>query len=162
MNFFNKLIERVVGYGTNTGALALTTVMLIIVINVIFRIFGGIVAGTYDLIEITIVITAAFAVASTEFHKRHTLVDMLTMHLKKRVQLHLENLSNVISFFYWIIIAASTLILTIKKAAVGEVTDLLRISIIPFRGLWILGLVLVCIVIIYNTKNNVIELRRKK
>jgi TRAP-type C4-dicarboxylate transport system permease small subunit len=162
MNFLNKLIKGITDYGTILGEIALALVMLIIVANVIVRIFGGILAGTYDLIEIVIVVCAAFALVSTEFYKRHTTVDMLTTLMPKRVQLHLDNGNNLISFVYWGIIMVTSAKITLEKAAIGEVTDLLKVSLIPFRTLWVIGLFLICIIIIYNTKNNFIELWRKK
>jgi TRAP-type C4-dicarboxylate transport system permease small subunit len=162
MKFFDKLIEGTDKYGTVLGASALTIVMMIIVANVIVRTFGGILAGTYDLIEITIVVCIAFALASTEKNKRHTVVDMLTIHLPKKLQLHIENFNNLISFIFWGAIAISSAIITYEKALKGEYTDLLRISLIPFRTFWVIGLTLICIIIIYNTRNNIIELWRKK
>jgi TRAP-type C4-dicarboxylate transport system permease small subunit len=162
MNIFNKLIEGIDKYGTIIGSAALTIVMLIITANVIVRIFGGILAGTYDLIEITIVICIVFALASTERHKRHTFIDMLTMHFPKKVQLNIENFNNLISFVFWGVICVSSAIVTYEKAQKGEYTDLLRISIIPFRTFWVIGLGIICIMIIWNTKNNILELWRKK
>jgi TRAP-type C4-dicarboxylate transport system permease small subunit len=162
VSFIDTAMRRLIGYGTNIGAVALATVMFIIVANVIYRAFGGVIVGTYDLVEITIVIVAAFSIADTEIHKRHTSVDMVTNLLSEGAQLHVENGCNLISFLYWGIIAWGSAKLTIEKAQLGEVTELLRISIIPFRALWVFGLILICMVIVYNIYCNFKALRDGK
>jgi len=154
LNLFEKLIKRSVGYGTNTGAVFLVAVMLIICANVIFRIFGRVIPGTYDLIEIMIVVVAGFALSDTEIHHRQTNVDMVTIHLPKKIRLWLENACNLIGWVYWAVIAWASVGITIDKAAKGEATDLLKISVIPFRVVWVFGLILICLVIIYNTSKN--------
>lgn len=158
MNLFEKLIKHTVSYGTNIGAVFLVAVMSIICSNVIYRIFGGIIPGTYELVEILIVVVAGFALSDTEIHHRQTSVDMVTNHLPKKTKLWLENGCNLIGFVYWAVIAWASVILTMDKSAKGEATELLEISIIPFRVIWVFGLILVCFVILYNMFKNFKEL----
>ena len=162
MNLFERLMKHIVGYGTNTGAVFLVAVMFIICANVIFRIFGRVIPGTYDLVEIMIVVVAGFALSDTEIHHRQTNVDMVTIHLQKKIRLWLENACNLIGFVYWGIIAWASVGITIDKAAKGEATDLLKISVIPFRVVWVIGLILICLVIILNTSKNFKEFMGRK
>ena len=162
MNFFEKFIKHTVGYGTNTGAVFLAAVMFIICANVVFRIFGRVIPGTYDLVEIMIVVVAGFALSDTEIHHRQTSVDMVTVHLPKKIRLWLENACNLIGLVFWGIVAWASVGITIDKAAKGEATDLLKISVIPFRVVWVVGLILICLVIIYNTSKNCKELTGRK
>jgi TRAP-type C4-dicarboxylate transport system permease small subunit len=162
VGLFEKLIQWSVGLGRNTGAVFLIVIMFIICSNVIFRIFGAVIPGTYELVEITVVIVAGFALSDTEFHRRHTNVDMVVVHLPKRIRLWLENACNLVSWVYWVLIAWASTSLLIAKASRGETTDILKISVIPFRAVWVLGLILICFVIIYNTSKNVTELGRGK
>ena len=160
MNLYDKITNWLVTYGTYIGTAALVAVMLIVTANVIYRIFGGVIAGTYDLIEIIIVLVGAFSLANCELYKGQTNVDMLITHLKKRPRIWLDQFCNLISVAYWITIACATIWVTIDKAAVGEVTDLLKISTIPFRGTWSFGLVLMAFIVVYNIYRNFRELRR--
>ncbi|HEX2966600.1 MAG TPA: TRAP transporter small permease subunit, partial [Syntrophorhabdaceae bacterium] len=125
MNLYEKTTDWTVRYSTYIGTFALAAVMFIIVANVIFRIFGGIIAGTYDLVETITVLVASFALTNTEYARKHTTVDMLITMMKRRSQILLEQFCNVISFVYWIVICYATVRVTIDKARVGEVTDLL-------------------------------------
>lgn len=154
MNLFERLIKHGVGFGTNTGAAFLVAVMFIICANVVLRIFSRVIPGTYDLVEIMIVVVAGFALSDTEIHHRHTNVDMVTIHLPKKIKLWMENACNLISLVYWAVIAWASAGITIDKAARGEATDILKVSIIPFRVIWVIGLILICFVIIYNTSKN--------
>jgi TRAP-type C4-dicarboxylate transport system permease small subunit len=160
MNVFDKIIGKTVQYSTYIGTFALAAVMMIIVANVILRVFGGIIAGTYDLVETITVLVASFALVNTEYERKHTVVDMLTTLLKQRTQLWLDQFNNCISFAYWITIAYATIRVTIDKAVIGERTDLLKVSIIPFRGIWSFALVLMAVLVIYNVYRNFRELRR--
>lgn len=160
MNLYDKIIERTVTYGTYVGTAALVAVMLIITANVFYRIFGGIIAGTYDLVETIVVLVSAFSLPSCEFYKKHTNVDMLITHMKERPRIWLDQFCNLISVAYWITIAWATINVTLDKAAIGERTDLLKVSIIPFRGIWCFGLVLMAFIVAYNIYRNFRELRR--
>lgn len=162
MNLFEKLIKGTVNQTTNIGAVFLVAVMLLICINVIYRIFSGVIPGQYELVEILIVVVAGFAICDTEIHRRQTSVDMVTMHLPKKPKLLLENGCNLIGLVYWALIALETIRLTMDKAAKGEHTDLLHVSIIPTRVIWVVGLILICVVIIYNIFKNFKELGRKE
>ncbi len=159
MNLYDKVTAWTVQYTTYIGTLALATVMLIIVANVLFRTVGGIIAGTYDLVEIVTVLVASFALTNTEYAKKHTSVDMLTTLMKRRSQIWLEQFCNVISFLYWLVICYATIRVTIDKAQVGEVTDLLKISIIPFRTIWCFALFMMAFIVIYNIYRNFKELK---
>ena len=162
VGLFDKLIQWSVGLGRNTGAVFLIIIMFIICSNVVIRIFGAVIPGTYELVEIMVVIVAGFALSDTEFHRRHTNVDMVVVLLPKRVRLWLENACNLVSWVYWVLIAWASTHLLIDKAARGETTDILKISVIPFRAIWVLGLILICFVIIYNMSKNCAELGRGK
>jgi TRAP-type C4-dicarboxylate transport system permease small subunit len=82
MNLYDKIMDRVVTYTTYIGTVALAVVMLIITANVFYRLTGGVIAGTYDLIETVVVCVAAFALPNCELAKKHTNVDMLIMHMR--------------------------------------------------------------------------------
>lgn len=160
MNLYDKIMERTVNFTAIIGQFALAAVMLIITANVFYRIFGRIIPGTYDLIETVVVLVSAFALPLCELAKKHTNVDMLTVLMKDKPRIWLEQFCNLISFCYWVTIAWATIRVTFEKAAIGERTDLLKISIIPFRFVWSFGLFLMAAIVIYNIYRNFRELRR--
>jgi TRAP-type C4-dicarboxylate transport system permease small subunit len=161
MNLFGKGVNGSVSWGTNIGAVFLIAIMFVICSNVVFRMFGAVIPGTYELVEVMVVIVAGFALSDTEIHHRHTNVDMVTTHLPKKIRLWLENACHLVSFVFWGLIAWASAGIMMDKAAKGEATDLLKISVIPFRAVWVIGLILICLVIIYNIFKNCGELRGK-
>jgi TRAP-type C4-dicarboxylate transport system permease small subunit len=152
MNGAQNLLRKTVDSTTNIGAAALVSVMFIVVANVVYRAFGGVIPGTYDLVEIIIVLVAGFSIANTEIHGRQTNVDMLILHLPDRTKLRLRNVCNFLSLVYWAIIAWMTCVVTLENAERGEVTDTLQVSVIPFRFIWSFSLILICLVILYNVQ----------
>ena len=162
MNIFEKLIKGTTNFTTNIGVVFLVAVMLLITINVIYRIFAGVIPGQYELVEIMIVVVAGFAICDTEIHHRQTSVDMVTMRLPRKSKLWLENGCNLIGLVFWALVARETIRLTMDKAAKGEHTDLLQIPIIPTRVIWVVALILVCVIILHNIFKNFKELGRKE
>ena len=160
MNLYDKIMKWLTEIGTWIGIAALTAVMLIITGNVIWRIFGKVIPGTYDLVETITVLVAAFAIVKCEMEKKYTTVDMLTTLMKKKTQIWFEQVCNVISFGFWATICYATIMITIDKAKVGEHTDLLKVSIIPFRAIWSYALALIALLVVYNFYKNFRELRR--
>jgi TRAP-type C4-dicarboxylate transport system permease small subunit len=124
--------------------------MVIICANVAYRAIGGIIPGTFDLVELLIVPTVGFALVTVELAKRHTIVDMVTTHLPTKVRLGVEICVTVISLFYWMAICWATWKMLLKKIATGEHTQLLQVSVIPFRVIWIFALVWLCGIIVLN------------
>ena len=160
MNLYDKIMKWVTDFGTWIGILAMSAVTLIITGNVIWRIFGRVIPGTYDLVETITVLVAAFAIVNCEYQKKHTTVDMLTTLMKKKTQIKLEQVCQVISFAFWAMICYATIMVTMDKAKVGEHTDLLKVSIIPFRATWCFALALIAALVAYNFYRNFKELRR--
>jgi TRAP-type C4-dicarboxylate transport system permease small subunit len=160
MNFYDKIMNGTVKFTSYIGQFALAAVMFIITANVIYRIFGKIIPGTYDLIETIVVLVSAFALPLCELAKKHTNVDMLIVLMKDKPRIWLEQFCNLISLAYWVTIAWATTRVTFEKAAIGEATDLLKVSIIPFRFIWSFGLVLMAAIVVYNMYVNFRELRR--
>src|SRR4030042_7167810 len=105
MKLVEKLIKGTVNQTTNFGAVFRVAVMLLITINVIYRIFSGVIPGQYELVEIMIVVVAGFAICDTEIHRRQTSVDMVTMHLPRKSKLWLENGCNFIGPVYLALVA---------------------------------------------------------
>ena len=162
MNLYDKIMKWVTEFGTWIGIAAMASVTLIITGNVIWRIFGRVIPGTYDLVETITVLVAAFAIVNCEYQKKHTTVDMLTTLMKKKTQIWLEQVCQVISFAFWAMICYATIMVTIDKAKVGEHTDLLKVSIIPFRATWCFALALIAALVAYNFYKNFRELRRNE
>jgi TRAP-type C4-dicarboxylate transport system permease small subunit len=117
---------------------------------VAYRAIGGIIPGTFDLVELLIIPAIGFALVTVEYQKRHTVVDMITTHLSAGVRSVLDIIVSIISLFYWAALSWAGWKMLLRKMATGEATQLLQLSVIPFRIVWVFTLAWVCVVIIWH------------
>jgi TRAP-type C4-dicarboxylate transport system permease small subunit len=156
-----SIIRRIGGAGAAVGATSLLAVMLLIMANIIYRFFGGVIAGTYELIGPMVVITAAFALAYTALHHGHIAINIITSRLPGHVQAIVQSFTGTIGFGLWILIAWGSVKLMAEKASAGEATYLLHVPFLPFRLFWELGLILFCLVLLLDLFKALSQVIRK-
>jgi TRAP-type C4-dicarboxylate transport system permease small subunit len=145
-----SIIRRIGGAGAAIGAISLLAVMLLIIANIVYRFFGGVIAGTYELIGPLVVVTAAFALVYTALYQGHINIKILTSRLPGRIQAVIESFTVSIGLGLWILIAWGSMKFMSEKATAGEATYLLNIPFFPFRLFWELGLILFCFVLLLD------------
>jgi TRAP-type C4-dicarboxylate transport system permease small subunit len=150
LKYVQLVIQKVCIIGRNIAAVFLLGVVSVMVANVAYRAIGGIIPGTFDLVEVLIIPAVGFALVTVEYQKRHTIVDMITLHLPARVRSGLEIVVSIFSFFYWAALCWAGWKMLLRKMATGEATQLLQLSVTPFRIVWVFTLALVCVVIVWN------------
>jgi TRAP-type C4-dicarboxylate transport system permease small subunit len=150
LKYLQMTIQKVCIYGRNIAAVFLLAVVGIMVANVAYRAIGGIIPGTFDIVELFIVPAIGFALITVEYQKRHTIVDMVTIHLPAGFRSVLEIVVSIISFFYWAALCWAGWKMLMRKMATGEATQLLQMSVTPFRIVWVFALGWICVVIIWN------------
>ncbi len=150
MNYLQLVVRKVSIFGRNVAAVFLLAVVTIMCANVAYRAIGGIIPGTFDLVELLIIPAIGFALVTVEFQKRHTVVDMVTTHLPAGARNLLEIAVSIVSFFYWAALSWAGWKMLTRKMATGEATQLLQISVTPFRIVWVFTLLWVCVVIVWN------------
>jgi TRAP-type C4-dicarboxylate transport system permease small subunit len=150
VKYVQLVVQRVCIYGRSVAAVFLLAVVVIMVANVAYRAIGGIIPGTFDIVELFIIPAVGFALVTVEYQKRHTVVDVVTLHLPSAVRSLLKTLVSVISLFYWAALCWAGWKMLLRKMATGEATQLLQISVTPFRIVWVFTLAWVCVVIVLN------------
>jgi TRAP-type C4-dicarboxylate transport system permease small subunit len=150
VNRFSNIVDRLVRAFTFFGAFCLVGLMCLIVANVIVRPFGQVIMGTYELSELIIVITVSFALVFTALKKGHIAVDAITSRLPNRAQQILRCFSSFFFLSIIVLIAYTNFNFTRKVLLGGEETDLLKVPFLPFRLLWVLGLIFFCLVLFIN------------
>jgi TRAP-type C4-dicarboxylate transport system permease small subunit len=148
LKYVQLTIQKVCIIGRNVAAVFLLAVVAVMVANVVYRAIGGIIPGTFDLVELLIVPAVGFALVTVEYQKRHTVVDMVTIHLPAGFRSVLEIVVSIISFCYWLALCWAGWKMLLRKMATGEATQLLQVSVTPFRIVWVFTLAWICVVII--------------
>lgn len=150
MKYFEALVSRISLIERDIGAVFMLGVMMVIVVNVIYRALGGIIPGTYDLVELLIVPAVAFALVTVELAKRHTVVDLIVSRMGTKLRLRVELAMTLISITFWSLVCYASYGITLEKMRLGETTDTLRTSVIPFRWVWVFALAWLIVVILLN------------
>lgn len=141
--FFRRLSSD----GVAIGAAFLTGMMVLIVANIIYRLFGHVIPGSYEISTLMIVVAVAFALGYAAVHNSHIVVKIVVARFSQRWQSILGVLMSLISIGTWAVIAwASYNVLS--QRWLTEMTDLLDIPYLPFRMIFVLGLVILCLVYI--------------
>lgn len=146
MEWFDKIVSRITGFGISIGIAFLLGAMLVMVANIAYRFFGGTIPGTYELVGPFVSVTGASALAFTALKQAHVVMDIVLHLLPDRIQKILKHFSSFICLCFCLILVWSSITLMLQKFRLGEETTLLKIPIFPFRGFWVLGLLFFCLV----------------
>ena len=125
------------------GAAFLVGMMVLITASVIYRRAGHVIPGTYELSELMIVVTAAFALGYAALKKTHIVIKVVVARFPQRAQAILEAVMSFISLATWAMVAW-TGVLILSKRWLNEASEYLSVPYLPFRLIFLLGLVLVC------------------
>ena len=131
------------------SAIFLLSTMVLTVANVLARVFGRVIAGTYELTVVLIVVVAATALGYAALQKSHVVVDVITARFPKRVQGIINSCTSALALILWGVITWQSISILIQRWS-DEDTELLHVPYYPFRILWIVGLVFLCLVLVKN------------
>ena len=115
--------------------------MLLVVAVVLFRLFGKAIPGSYELIELMIVVTVAFALSYTALKQSHVVVDLLVSRFPLRTQTILAIFTYFLSMVIWGLIVWASYDIMLEKWLL-EQSYLLKIPYLPFRIVWVFGLLI--------------------
>ena len=125
------------------GAASLVGMMVLITASVIYRRVGHVIPGTYELSELMIVVTAAFALGYAALNKRHIVIKVVVERFPQRAQAILEAIMSFISLATWAT-TAWTGALILSERWLNEASETLAVPYLPFRLTFLVGLVLLC------------------
>jgi TRAP-type C4-dicarboxylate transport system permease small subunit len=144
MNRFTDIVRRITVLGTGLGSIFLAGIMVLIVASIVTRLFGRVIPGSYELIELMIVVTVAFSLAYSGIKQGHVLVKIIVDLFPERVQDIIAGFTNFISLIFWGVVAWAAYKITVEKGIL-EVTDDFLIPYRPFRFIFAFGLLLLAL-----------------
>ena len=110
------------------GGVSIISLMMLIVGNIFFRLAGFIIPGSYELAEQIIPVIGGAAIVGATLYGAHVSVDLLTSRFTPITKLY-------VSVFVGVL---------------GETTELLGLSVPPFRWLWVAVSIYVAIHLLVN------------
>ncbi|HUT67207.1 MAG TPA: TRAP transporter small permease [Dehalococcoidales bacterium] len=147
MDYFVKIMRRAGGVGAFLSGAFLTGMMLLIMANVIIRLFGGVVLGSYELTELMVVVVVSFALVYAMLEKGHVVVNILVDRFPRRVRLAFEALTHAISLGIWAVIAWASYNVLVERW-LKEQSEMLSVPYSPFRLVFLLGVIFLCLVLL--------------
>ena len=127
---------------------AVIAMMLLSVTDVVLRIFGKPVPGTYELVGFLGTIVVSFALAFTSMEKGHIAVELLVERLPQRAQLAIESFANFIGALLFGVIAYQAVLYALDLKKSGEVSSTLQMPAYPFIYGIAAGCALLCLLLI--------------
>ena len=150
MGSFEKLITRISNWGATVAAVFIAVISLLITISVICRAFHVALPGTFDLVETLIVVGIAFALVYGQLEDRRLRADIAIAKLKGRIRSAIESFLGVLNLIYWFTLLCAAVFMIRNKWGEEETTDILKVPVIPFRGVWVVALVLMLFLLIFK------------
>lgn len=143
-----KYIEET-GKGFNILACAAVVVMMLLsTADVILRLFGKPIPGTYELVGFLGAIVVSFALVFTSMEKGHIAVEILVEKLPQRAQLSIEAVCNLIGALLFGVIAYQAVLYALDMKQSGEVSLTLQMPPYPFIFGIAAGCALLCLLLV--------------
>lgn len=150
MRYIEIFYNRIIKIGVILSSICLSCVMILVLANVITRLFNIPIQGTYELSELLMMSAGGFCLAYATIHLTNIEITLVAGRLPKLAQNILHILAAAAALMIWIIILSVGINLVFERG-LREQTDALHLIYLPFRCFWIIGLVLLCIASINNT-----------
>jgi len=153
---FINVFRKISNIGARVGSYFLVGIMILVVASIVIRPFGRAIPGSYELIELLIVVTVAFAFAYTMVKQGHISVSFLVSRFKPRVQAIIASFIWFLSLGIWGLISWANTGLMLDKWS-RERSLFLEVPFLPFRFVWVFGLLLFCLALAIEVYNAVKE-----
>lgn len=121
----------------NYGLLAVAGVSLLFLTglaasNMLLRLFGAPLHGSYELIGFCAAVVAGFSFSYSQIRRDHILVDILTSRFSKDANNVLDKFNYIVSTVFFAIVAWQVYLYGRKLIATGELSETLKVVFYPF------------------------------
>lgn len=129
--------DRILNAAVYVGAIGIICLMLLIITNIVFRLTGQIIPGSYELAETIIPIIAGVAILAATLCGSHVAVELLVERFSTNTQSRLAVAIALVGALYWLVLAYSNAIVALRNARLGEYTELFGMPVSPLRWMWV-------------------------
>jgi TRAP-type C4-dicarboxylate transport system permease small subunit len=148
MTRLGRWIDTIGGKFNYVACAAVVIMMLLTCADVILRLFGHPILGTYEMIGFSGAVVISFALAYTSLEKGHIAVELLVDHLPKRLQVFINGINSLIGAALFSLIAWQSFVYAGDLRESGEVSLTLQIPTYPFVYGISVGCGLLCLVLL--------------
>lgn len=141
VEIFASIVQRVTRVGTVAAGVFLLGAMLLVVASVTSRFFKIAITGSHELMELMIAVVIAFALVYTALRKGHVVVKIIVSRFPTRLGAIVGIAVSFLSLAIWGLMSFAATQLVYEKG-LREVSETLEVPYLPFRIVFILGLLL--------------------
>ena len=135
----------------------LVAIMLLACGNMILRVPGYPIKGTYELVGFFATIVAAFALGYTQLQKGHTRVDILVSRLPPRARLTIDTIVHFFSLVIFALLSWRAAVFAGNLWKAGEVSETLNIIFYPFTYAIAFGCAFISLVLLLDFVKSLIQ-----
>jgi TRAP-type C4-dicarboxylate transport system permease small subunit len=162
MNIFSKSLDKFSGLLKAIGAIALTAMMVLTVVDVIGRFFKYPIFGSVELVGILATIVVAAALPYTYKVDGHVGVEILVRLLSQRTQIIIDLFTQILSLFLFSLVTWQMFLYAKDIRETGEVSMNLEFPIYYIVYLLAFGLLIFSITIVEAIFKNIQQLKELK
>jgi TRAP-type C4-dicarboxylate transport system permease small subunit len=145
-----RWIHSATKYISYIAGVAVMIMMLLTCADVVLRLFGHPIPGTYELIGFLGAILISFSMAYTSIEKSHIAVEILVERLPRKVQSALEGIVSLISCVLFGIFTRQCQIYAMDLKQSGEISLTLGIPVYPVVAGIAIGCGLLCLILLLD------------
>lgn len=153
IDYFNKFIIKISKLFNVLAITAIFLMMIIVVSNVVLRLFGYPLQFTIDYVEFMAVLSTSFALAYCGVEDGHISISLLIDKLPSKLQKIIDIIINATSSFFLFMIAYNVAIYANEKFKSGDVSISTGTPQYPFIYLLAVGLGLLALVVLGQLLN---------
>jgi TRAP-type C4-dicarboxylate transport system permease small subunit len=151
MTFRSKYIQPAIRVLMVAGAIALMAMMIIIVANILGRLFFRTpILGTVEVAGFTGAILVAIAVGFAERDHRNVIVEILVSRFPPRVKALVDSFTLILGLGGLVVLFWAMFNYALKTAIGHEYTFTLGVNPAPFQFIWSFGVLILCVYVLHH------------
>lgn len=143
------------------AASALILMTLLVCANIVTRLFGRPILGTFELVEFLLAFVISFTLAYGAVTRCHTTVDLVMRRFSQRTQAIVDSITCLISIGLFALVTWQCCLLAAKLWHIGEVSATLWVPFFPLLYGVAFNCAIVCLVLLIDLSKSLAQVMRK-
>ncbi len=148
MASFERFVVKISKWSDRISQMAVMAMMLVSIANILARVFGRPIYGTFDYVSFFSVIVVALALANCAVHRGHISVELIVARLPRRIQGIIGCFTNILSLGLFATVIWQCMVFAERMTRTRQVTMTALLPFYPFIYLIAFGCFLLCLVIL--------------
>jgi TRAP-type C4-dicarboxylate transport system permease small subunit len=153
MEYFRKLMSSLSEKLNWVASVSLLLMIFLVCANIITRLFGRPITGTYELVEVLLVILVSFSFGFGSLTDCHIKVDLLLQRFPLGKQRRIDKITNLVSVGLFALVGWRCFVLATNLRETGEVSTTLWIPHFPLLYGVSFNCIVVCFVLLLMKKS---------